>query len=818
MTALHARTPACRRTALISFIGCCLSISLWAGCAPVHKKFGTSFYPPAPQPPKIQFLARIASSKDVVPTKRFQSFVLGEEPPNRFIKPYGVEARDGIIYVCDMRRAAVAEIDIPNHKFQWLRNEGAGKLRKPINLAIDKDGTKYVADVALGQVMVYDSDNNFKKAFGAEAQFKPVDVAVFKERLYVLDIQDHEVEILNKNTGDVVGTIGSPALEDGNLAKPSNIYLDKEENVYITNTLNCRIEKYDDRGNHLLSLGQCGDAIGSFIRPKGVAVDDEGFIYVVDAAFENVQIFSPQGQTALFFGGPGDASVPGALWLPASIDITYDKNLIASLNEVRNPDFDVQYLILVMNQFGPPYLNIYGFGDPRPGSPLARGDADAYEPETGKLESASVPREVVSEEPAAPEAAEEAPPEKPEPPSIAIEKPEVGAFPSPPAVEPPAPAGEPTQPPEPSETEKEEKELLALVEDWRNCWETLDFNCYINHYGRGFKHGKMDLVGWRAYKRSIFRQKRRVSVQLEDVRISRAGSNRLARFMQTFRSGRLSDYGEKVLTLSREGDTWKIIGEEWTATERVAKPTVPEAKDADRSEILSFIEGWRNCWESLDFNCYIDRYGSGFKHGHMDLAGWRTHKRSVFKQKKHVEVQLEDIQISGSGSNRRARFMQTFRSGRLSDYGEKVLTLRREGDTWKIIAEKWTAAERVAKPIPPDAGDAARSEILGFIEGWKNCWESLDFDCYMENYGQNFRHNKMDLAGWRTHRRGVFSRQKDVLLIFEDMKVSGFGSDRIVRFLQTFRSGRYSDFGEKTLTLRKEGDTWKIIREEWKAR
>ncbi len=817
MMASYARNAACRRIVLTSLLGCCMSLFLGIGCAPVQKKLGTSFYPPPPQPPKIQFLARVASSKDVVPTKRFQSFVIGEEPPNRFIKPYGVEAQNGIIYVCDMRRAAVAEIDIVDHKFQWLRNEGAGKLRKPINLAVDKDGTKYVADVALGQVMVYDKANRFKKAFGTEGQFKPVDVAVFEERLYVLDIQDHQVEILNKNTGAVVGTIGSPALEEGQLAKPSNIYLDKDGNIYVTNTLNCRIEKYDDQGNHLLSVGECGDAIGSFIRPKGVAVDDKGFIYVVDAAFENVQIFSPQGETALFFGGPGDASVPGALWLPASMDITYDKSLIASLNEVRNPDFDIEYLILVMSQFGPPYLNIYGFGEPRAASPLARGDADAYEPETGKLESASVPREVVPEEPVTRATEEEAAPEKLEPPPTALDKPEVAAVSSPSAVD-QAPAVEPTRPPEPNETDKEEKELVSLIEHWRNCWDTLDFNCYIDHYGSEFKHGKMDLAGWRAYKRSIFREKKPVEVQLEDIRISGSGSNRRARFMQTFRSGRLSDYGEKALTLSREGNTWKIIGEEWTAAEKVAKATVPEAGDANRSEILSFIEGWRNCWESLDFNCYIDHYGSGFKHGKMDLAEWRTHKRSVFKKKKRVEVQLEDIRISGSGSNRRARFMQTFRSGRLSDYGEKLLTLRREGDAWKIIAEKWTAAERVAKPTVPEAGDADSSEILSFIEGWKNCWESLDFDCYMEYYGQGFRHHKMGLADWKDHRRGVFSRQKNVRLTFEDMEISGFGSDRNIRFLQTFQSGRYTDFGEKRLTLRKEGEIWKIIREEWKAR
>jgi sugar lactone lactonase YvrE len=660
MMALYASNAAYRRTARTTLLSCCLSLFLWTGCAPVQKQLGTRFYPPPPQAPKIQFLARIASSKDVVPSKRLKTFVKGEEPPSRFIKPYGVETRGGLIYVCDARRAAVAEIDPVNHKFEWLPNEGPGKLRKPVNLAVDKDGTKYVADLLLGQVLVYDNANRFQKALGTEGQFKPVDVAVFKERLYVLDIQDQQVKILDKNTGAVAGSIGGPAVKEGRLAKPSDIYVDKDGNVYVTNTLNCRIEKYDDQGNHLLSVGECGDAIGSFIRPKGVAVDDNGFIYVVDTALENVQIFSPRGENTLSFGGPGDASVPGALWLPSSIDIAYDKSLIASLNEVRDPDFDVEYLILVMSQFGPPYMNIYGFGEPRAASALARGDAGAHAPARGEVESASVPGESVPEEPVTTAAAEAAP-------------------------------AEPTQPSKPSETEQEGQAILALVEHWRNCWETLEFNCYIEHYGSGFKHGKMDLVGWRAYKRSIFRQKKHVEVQLEDIRISRSGSNRLARFMQTFRSGRLSDYGEKVLTLGREGGTWKIIGEEWTAAERVARPTVPAAGDAARSEILSFIEGWKNCWGSLDLPCYIEYYGQSFRHREMDLADWKDYRRGIFSRQKNVRLTFEAIEISGFGSDRRVRFMQNFQSDRYNDFGEKTLTLRQEGETWKIIGEEWKA-------------------------------------------------------------------------------------------------------------------------------
>jgi hypothetical protein len=114
----------------------------------------------------------------------------------------------------------------------------------------------------------------------------------------------------------------------------------------------------------------------------------------VDSAFENVQIFSPEQEPALFFGGWGNATVPGALWLPAGILITDDPALLSYFDKIRHKDFIIKYLILVTNQFGPPYLNIYAFGDARPGTPLETGDVDAYEKEQEDAESGDLPQEV----------------------------------------------------------------------------------------------------------------------------------------------------------------------------------------------------------------------------------------------------------------------------------------------------------------------------------------------------------------------------------------------------------------------------------------
>jgi len=378
------------------FRGPFILVALWmigllftTGCATTRKGLGTRFFPPAPEAPKIQFLKRISSSLDVEKSSQFKEFVTGQNIVKRFGKPYGVEVHDGLIYICDVEQGTVIILDMVNKSFDWLHDTGAGDTVRPINIAIDKDGTKYVADYYLQQIFVYDKDNRFKRIFGNKGQFKPTDVALFEDKLFVVDTRDHEVEVLDKKTGELLYIIGEPSQEEGGFFHPTNISIDKQGNLYVTDTINCRVQKFDQEGNFLLAIGQCGDMIGDFARPKGNAISPDGFIYVVDSAFENVQIFSPEGKSALFFGGWGDAMVPGALWLPAGITITTDPVLMEYFSQFKHRDFNLEYLVLVMSQYGPPYLNVYGFGNAREGSRLAKGEVELFDEEKNKPKSGS---------------------------------------------------------------------------------------------------------------------------------------------------------------------------------------------------------------------------------------------------------------------------------------------------------------------------------------------------------------------------------------------------------------------------------------------
>jgi len=95
--------------------------------------------------------------------------------------------------------------------------------------------------------------------------------------------------------------------------------VDEQGNLYVADTLNARVQKFDPGGGYLKTFGQGGDCWGCFDKPKGVALDGFGNVYVADAGWSNVQIFNQRGQTLLFFGGRGP--IPGMLKNPSAVAI-----------------------------------------------------------------------------------------------------------------------------------------------------------------------------------------------------------------------------------------------------------------------------------------------------------------------------------------------------------------------------------------------------------------------------------------------------------------------------------------------------------------
>ena len=320
------------------------------------------FYPLPPDVPRLQFLHKYSSSLDVeTESKGFRSFVFGgEENEDQVVqKPYGLAMHDGAIYVVDTRGNGYGVFDLKNDTSRLVKPSGAGALRKPINITIDEDGTRYVTDSVREQVLIFSPDDKYVKAIGRPGQFKPIDVAISGDRLYVSDVANHVVHVLDKATGEELFRIGEPGEAPGQFAHPTNLALSPSGTIYVTDTSNFRLQEFDLDGELIRAIGTAGNRPGTFARPKGVALDRDGHIYVVDAAFQNIQILHTDGGALMSFGAPGEAV--DSINLPTVVKIDYDN--VSYFEQYFAPDFDVEYLVLVASSFGYNKVVVFGFGE-----------------------------------------------------------------------------------------------------------------------------------------------------------------------------------------------------------------------------------------------------------------------------------------------------------------------------------------------------------------------------------------------------------------------------------------------------------------------
>lgn len=116
----------------------------------------------------------------------------------------------------------------------------------------------------------------------------------------------------------------------------------------------------------------------------------------------------------------------------------------------------------------------------------------------------------------------------------------------------------------------------------------------------------------------------------------------------------------------------------------------PEAVTAVRRELTTEMERWRQDWESLDTEKYLDHYASGFSSGRSGIREWAAHKRRVNSGKKWVKVKLDDVSIvlyPGRDDLAVITFTQDYSSSNFRNKMRKRQYWMKNGGSWNILYE-----------------------------------------------------------------------------------------------------------------------------------
>jgi sugar lactone lactonase YvrE len=282
-------------------------------------------WPPPPQKARIQYIRSISGPSDTGMKKSWfrktVDAIFGkDEATEMMLRPYGVFAGSDRIYVTDPGNRILHVFDMREKKYLEIKKADKLDLKSPIGVVCDKNGEIYLSDSLLKRVFVFDKEGKYLKEIGSDnLLIRPAGIAIIGERLYVVDTHGHNVLVFSKKDGSLLFSFGRNGSGKGEFNYPTNIFAGKDNLLYITDSMNFRVQIFDMDGNFISSFGKHGDGSGDFSKPKGIAIDSEGNIYVADAHFDTVQIFDKEGRLLLAFGNTGRGK--GQMVLPAGLFI-----------------------------------------------------------------------------------------------------------------------------------------------------------------------------------------------------------------------------------------------------------------------------------------------------------------------------------------------------------------------------------------------------------------------------------------------------------------------------------------------------------------
>ncbi len=244
-------------------------------------------------------------------------------------EPYGlaVDSKNNL-YVADQKVGAIFIFNTETREAQLIKNRVQAHFVRIIGLAMDDNDRLFVSDPGLHHILVFDANHKAEDVI-TDGMVEPGGMVIDTENrlLYVSDVELDQVLVYDADSFKLLRKIGTTGhnhelTTPGDFSKPTGLAVDQDGNLYVSDTMNNRIEIFDADGKFVSTFGKAGDGPGYFARPKGVAIDSDGHIWVADGMQDRVQVFNQQAQLLISFGGHG--LLPGQF--QGLVGVATDKN------------------------------------------------------------------------------------------------------------------------------------------------------------------------------------------------------------------------------------------------------------------------------------------------------------------------------------------------------------------------------------------------------------------------------------------------------------------------------------------------------------
>lgn len=261
----------------------------------------------------------MGAADEILVTDFYNARVQRFSPEGQFLSAFAVSAFPGGIAVDRDGNIFIAHAGIPPSRYDKPRERdkiavyssegkllrewgkfgvGDGEFDMPGGLAISRNGRVYVADQCNRRIQVFTTDGTFITKWGKK--------------------------------GSLPGEFGGDAHPKAFFAGPTFVACDSSGNVYTTESIVCRIQKFSSDGKSLASWGSSeakpggfGDYFTAFEKqnmrgPTGICFDSHDRLWA-NAIGGRVQQFTAAGEYLTGFGGEG--TEPGKFYAPHGLVI-----------------------------------------------------------------------------------------------------------------------------------------------------------------------------------------------------------------------------------------------------------------------------------------------------------------------------------------------------------------------------------------------------------------------------------------------------------------------------------------------------------------
>ncbi|HSF10031.1 MAG TPA: SMP-30/gluconolactonase/LRE family protein, partial [Nitrospirales bacterium] len=181
-----------------------------------------------------------------------------------------------------------------------------------------------------------------------DGEFKsPTGIAIDKDgNIYVGDTDNHSIQKFDRSGKFLARWGDEPDSTEGKFYYPRGIATSPEGDVYVADSGNNRIQKFDSEGNIINAWGKFGFAwrgaeAGKFDVPWGVTTDSQGNLFVSDTSNARIQKFLSDGSPVLKWGR--DGGYDGAFFYPRGLAVDFVGNIyIADEGNHRIQKFDAR--------------------------------------------------------------------------------------------------------------------------------------------------------------------------------------------------------------------------------------------------------------------------------------------------------------------------------------------------------------------------------------------------------------------------------------------------------------------------------------------